>query len=78
MLKFSEIFEFSRENSYFDRIRTVRMVRMVRSLADRTFQLRYQPKTSIEQGIRKTYDWYTANHRPAFLTGRFTEKVDLA
>ena len=39
MLKFSEIFEFSRENSYFERIRTVRMVRMVRSLADRTFQL---------------------------------------
>ena len=36
MLKFSEIFEFSRENSYFERIR---MVRMVRSLADRTFQL---------------------------------------
>ena len=33
---------------------------------------------AIEQGIRKTYDWYTANHRPAFLTGRFTEKVDLA
>ena len=43
MLKFSEIFEFSRENSYFERIRMVRlvrMVRMVRSLADRTFQLR--------------------------------------
>ena len=39
MLKFSEIFEFSRENSYFERIRMVRMVRMVRSLADRTFQL---------------------------------------
>ena len=42
MLKFSEIFEFSSENSYFERIRTVRMVRMVRmvrSLADRTFQL---------------------------------------
>ena len=36
MLKFSEIFEFSREKSYFERIR---MVRMVRSLADRTFQL---------------------------------------
>ena len=33
------IFEFSRENSYFERIRMVRMVRMVRSLADRTFQL---------------------------------------
>ena len=43
MLKFSEIFEFSRENSYFERIRTVRMVRMVRSLADRTFQLWYRP-----------------------------------
>ena len=41
MLKFSEIFEFSRENSYFERIRMVRMVRMVRSLADRTFQLWY-------------------------------------
>ena len=40
MLKFSEILEFSRENSYFERIRMVRMVRMVRSLADRTFQLR--------------------------------------
>ena len=42
MLKFSEILEFSRENSYFERIRIVRMVRMVRmvrSLADRTFQL---------------------------------------
>ena len=39
MLKFSEIIEFSRENSYFERIRMVRMVRMVRSLADRTFQL---------------------------------------
>ena len=40
MLKISEIFEFStsNENSYFERIRTVRMVRMVRSLADRTFQ----------------------------------------
>ena len=34
--KFAEIFEFSRENSHFERIR---MVRMVRSLADRTFQL---------------------------------------
>ena len=32
-----EIFEFSSENSYFER---VRMVRMVRSLADRTFQPR--------------------------------------
>ena len=42
MLNFSEIFEFSKENSYFERIRmvrTVRMVPMVRSLADRTFQL---------------------------------------
>ena len=45
MLIFSEMFEFSRENSYFERIRMVRMVRlvrmvrMVRSLADRTFQL---------------------------------------
>ena len=43
MLKFSEIFEFSTENSYFERIRMVRMVRMVRSLADRTFQLWEQP-----------------------------------
>jgi UDP-glucuronate 4-epimerase len=40
--------------------------------------LQYQPKTSIEQGIKKTYEWYTASHRPSFLTGRFTEKVDLA
>ena len=39
MLKFSEIFEFSSENSYFERIR---MVRMVRSLADRTFQLWFE------------------------------------
>ena len=39
----SEIFEFSRENSYFERIRMVRMVRMVRSLADRTFQLWSSP-----------------------------------
>ena len=38
MLKFSEIFEFSSENSYFER---TRMVRMVRSLADRTFQPRW-------------------------------------
>ena len=41
MLEFSELFEFSRENSCFERIRMVRivrMVRMVRSLADRTFQ----------------------------------------
>ena len=43
MLKFSEFFEFSRENSYFERIRMVRMVRMVRSLADRTFQLWFEP-----------------------------------
>ena len=45
MLNFSEIFEFSSENSYFERIRTVRMVRMVRmvrSLADRTFQPRFR------------------------------------
>ena len=46
MLKFSEIFEFSREKFLnFERTRMVRMVRMVqmvrmvRSLADRTFQL---------------------------------------
>ena len=50
MLKFSEIFEFSGENSYFQRIRIVRivrmvrMVRMVRSLADRTFQLCHGPR----------------------------------
>ena len=43
MLKFFEIFEFSRENSYFERIRMVRMVRMVRSLDDRTFQRRLGP-----------------------------------
>ena len=44
MLKFSEIFEFSRKNPIekFERIRMVRMVRMVRSLADRTFQPRLQ------------------------------------
>ena len=42
MLNISEFFEFSKENSYFERIlmvRMVRMVRIVRSLADRTFQL---------------------------------------
>ena len=38
-VEISKIFEFSRENSYFERIRMVRMIRMVRSLADRTFQL---------------------------------------
>ena len=44
-VEISEIFEFSRANSYFERIRmvrtvrTVRKVRMVRSLADRTIQL---------------------------------------
>ena len=52
MLKISEIFEFSRVNSYFERIRMVRMVRMVpmvrmvrmvRSFADRTFQLWPRP-----------------------------------
>ena len=36
-------FEFSKENSYFERVRMVRMVRMVRSLADRTFQLCFEP-----------------------------------
>ena len=50
MLKFSEIFEFSRENSYFERIRTVRMVRMVRSLADRTFQLCWVRRAPREVG----------------------------
>ena len=39
LFNFRNFFEFSRENSYFERIRMVRMVRMVRSLADRTFQL---------------------------------------
>ena len=52
MLKFSEIFEFSRENSYFERVRMVRMVRMVpmlRSLADRTFQPSLvRPRTNAE------------------------------
>ena len=48
MLKFSEIFEFSSENSYFERIRTVRMVRMVRSIADRTFQLRPGPPPFLQ------------------------------
>ena len=50
MLKFSEFFEFSKENSYFERIRTVRMVRMVRmvrSLADRTFQLCHAPSVLL-------------------------------
>ena len=46
ILSFSEIFEFSRQNSYFERIRTVRMVRMVRSLADRTFQLCAAPTSA--------------------------------
>ena len=41
-LENSEIFEFSRGKSYFERIR---MVRMVRSLADRTFQLWLLPKS---------------------------------
>ena len=54
MLKFSEILnflrkiEFSTENSYFERIRTVRMVRMVRALADRTFQLWVRPQRNRE------------------------------
>ena len=43
MLKISEFFEVSRGISYFERIRMVRLVRMVRSLADRTFQPRGQP-----------------------------------
>ena len=46
MVKIFKISEFSRKinskKSYFERIRTVRMVRMVRSLADRTFQLRHR------------------------------------
>ena len=46
MLKFSEIFEFSKENSYFERIR---MVRMVRSLADRTFQLCSAPPAGARE-----------------------------
>ena len=50
MLKISEIFEFSRENSYFERIRMVRMVRMVRSLADRTFQLWVHATDLREEG----------------------------
>ena len=49
MLKFSEFFEFSRENSYFERIR---MVRMVRSLADRTFQLWRVPRNLGCETIR--------------------------
>ena len=53
MLKFSEIFEFSRENSYFERIRIVRMVRMVRSLADRTFQLCLGPEDEAAQDQRR-------------------------
>ena len=57
MLKFSGIFEFSRENSYFERIRMVRMVRMVRSLADRTFQLwrrrRARRHADLEQARRE-------------------------
>ena len=59
MLKFSEIVEFSSENSYFERIRTVRMirmVRMVRSLADRTFYLVRGPRrrrAGPEVGLRR-------------------------
>ena len=56
MLKFSEIFEFSRENSYFERIRmvrTVQMVRMVRSLADRTFQLWSWPSFTPARSARR-------------------------
>ena len=40
--------------------------------------LQYRPKTSVEEGIRATHEWYKTFHRPVFLTGRFTEKVDLA
>ena len=59
-LNFSEFFEFSRENSYFERIRMVRMVRMVRSLADRTFQLRRSrlgrsgPRGRASRGCRRS------------------------
>ena len=42
MLKVSEIFEFTSENSWINSDRTlIGIVRLVRSLADRTFQLRY-------------------------------------
>ena len=44
------MFEFSRENSYFERIRMVRMVRMVRSLADRTFQLWRRLEERVHEG----------------------------
>ena len=52
MLEFSELkfFEFSNENSYIERIRTVRMVRIVRSLADRTFQPRGPPLAEVDEG----------------------------
>ena len=61
------MFEFSRVNSYFEiassdarekkksyfeRILMVRMVRMVRSLADRTFQLCPAPPGSEEEGLQ--------------------------
>ena len=49
MLKFSENFEYFRENFYFERIRMVQMVRMVGSLADRTFQLCRRRGTRIPE-----------------------------
>ena len=73
MLKFSEIFEFSRENSYFERIRIVRMVRMVRmvqmvrmvrSLADRTFQLWVRPAGSTRSSATRPA-WPSRPGRPA-------------
>ena len=71
MLKFSEIFEFSRENSYFERIRMVRMVRMVRSLADRTFQL-----WAVQRGgLAEVHD--VEAHRLALLRARDGEEVPL-
>ena len=62
MLKFSEIFEFSRENSYSERIRMVRMVRMVRSLVDRTFQLWYSGTQLIEGGVSPRIVEQTRRH----------------
>ena len=63
MLKFSEIFEFSRENSYFERIRMVRMVRMVRSLADRTFQLCLE-RRELLQALEELTEVRVTSSRP--------------
>ena len=71
MLKFSEIFEFSGENSYFERIRMVRMVRMVRSLADRTFQPRYAGRG--EEKVKLDPKLYGADELDRFLRSPLAE-----